>query len=107
MQRLLIALLDAYKEWISPLLPSACRFHPTCSVYAREAMERFGAARGCWLAARRLARCHPFHPGGIDPVPARDWMQAGGPATGRGTAPRGRPFMPDAGLENLRERRDA
>jgi len=69
MQRLLIALLRGYKNWVSPWLPSACRFYPTCSDYAREAVEKHGAARGCWLALRRLARCHPFHPGGIDPVP--------------------------------------
>ena len=69
MQSLLIGLLRAYKSWLSPLLPSACRFHPTCSVYAREAIEKHGVGRGCWLALKRLARCHPFHPGGLDPVP--------------------------------------
>ena len=69
MQRLLILLLEGYKRWLSPLLPSACRFHPTCSVYAREAIERHGAARGSWLALKRLSRCHPFHTGGLDPVP--------------------------------------
>jgi hypothetical protein len=69
MQRLLIGLLVAYKRWLSPLLPSACRFHPTCSVYAREAIEKHGVGRGCWLALKRIARCHPFHPGGLDPVP--------------------------------------
>ncbi len=62
-------LLRFYKLAISPLLPSACRFHPTCSDYMREAVERHGAARGIWLGAKRLARCHPFHPGGVDPVP--------------------------------------
>ncbi len=62
-------LLRFYKLAISPLLPSACRFHPTCSDYTREAVERHGAARGMWLGAKRLARCHPFHPGGVDPVP--------------------------------------
>ncbi|HFB99120.1 MAG TPA: membrane protein insertion efficiency factor YidD [Bryobacterales bacterium] len=70
MQRILIGILRAYKRWVSPWLPSACRFHPTCSVYAREAIERHGARRGLWLAVKRLARCHPFHPGGFDPVPA-------------------------------------
>lgn len=62
-------LLRAYKTVISPLLPSACRFEPTCSVYAREAIERHGFPRGSWLALRRLSRCHPFHKGGFDPVP--------------------------------------
>jgi len=61
-------LLDSYKYWISPLLPSACRFHPTCSVYMREAVERYGVAKGVWLGLGRLVRCHPFHPGGYDPV---------------------------------------
>jgi len=69
MQRFLIRLLEGYKRWLSPLLPSACRFHPTCSVYAREAIERHGAWRGSWLALKRISRCHPFHAGGLDPVP--------------------------------------
>ena len=67
--RLLILMLRGYKRWISPLLGPACRFHPTCSVYAMEAISRFGALKGSWLAARRLLRCHPLHPGGYDPVP--------------------------------------
>ncbi|HTY41985.1 MAG TPA: membrane protein insertion efficiency factor YidD [Thermoanaerobaculia bacterium] len=67
--RLAIALLDAYKRFLSPLLPRACRFEPTCSVYAREAIARHGFGRGAILAVRRLARCHPFHRGGLDPVP--------------------------------------
>jgi len=69
MQRILIGILRAYKQWVSPWLPSACRFQPTCSVYAREAIEVHGARRGMWLAMKRLVRCHPFHPGGFDPVP--------------------------------------
>jgi putative membrane protein insertion efficiency factor len=68
MQTLILFLLRGYKRWISPLLPSACRFHPTCSAYAMEAVERYGALRGSMLALRRLGRCHPFHPGGLDPV---------------------------------------
>src|SRR5688572_23010675 len=69
--RLLILVLRGYKRWISPLIGPACRFHPTCSVYAMEAISRFGALKGSWLAVRRLARCHPLHPGGFDPVPPR------------------------------------
>lgn len=68
MQSLLIRLLGLYKHWLSPLLPSACRFHPTCSDYMRQAVERYGAGRGFWLGLKRLARCHPLHPGGFDPV---------------------------------------
>jgi uncharacterized protein len=60
--------LRVYKFSVSPLLPSACRFYPTCSEYARQAVERYGAAKGLWMGLRRLARCHPFQPGGIDPV---------------------------------------
>ena len=67
--RIALALLDGYKRFISPLLPRACRFEPTCSVYAREAIARYGVGRGGWMALRRLFRCHPFHPGGLDPVP--------------------------------------
>ena len=67
--RVLSALLSFYKSTISPWLPRACRYEPTCSVYAREAIERHGALRGTWLALRRLLRCHPFRPGGFDPVP--------------------------------------
>ena len=68
MQGVLIALLKAYKYWLSPWLPSACRFHPTCSDYMRQAIERYGAARGVWLGLKRLAKCHPMHEGGFDPV---------------------------------------
>ncbi len=67
--RVLIALLTGYKRAISPLLGPRCRFHPSCSTYAMQAIARFGAVRGGWLAAKRIARCHPLHPGGNDPVP--------------------------------------
>jgi hypothetical protein len=68
-RRLLAALIRGYQLVLSPLLPPSCRFTPSCSQYALEAITRHGAVRGTWLAARRLARCHPFHPGGFDPVP--------------------------------------
>ncbi|MFF2482027.1 membrane protein insertion efficiency factor YidD [Paenibacillus sp. NPDC058071] len=58
-----------YRKAISPLKPPTCRFYPTCSAYALEALEKHGAVKGSWLAAKRIARCHPFHPGGFDPVP--------------------------------------
>ena len=67
--RALRAALLGYRWCISPLLPMACRFHPSCSEYAGEALERHGLWRGGWLSARRLCRCGPWHPGGHDPVP--------------------------------------
>jgi putative membrane protein insertion efficiency factor len=69
--RPLILLVKAYQRWISPLLPPVCRFYPSCSAYAVEALSRHGLLRGSWLTARRLLRCGPWHPGGIDPVPER------------------------------------
>jgi putative membrane protein insertion efficiency factor len=68
-RHLLAGLVRGYQLIISPLLPPSCRFMPSCSQYALEAIVRHGAVRGTWLAARRLVRCHPFHPGGFDPVP--------------------------------------
>jgi len=65
----LVGAIRLYQRTLSKLLPPACRFVPSCSEYAAEAIERYGTARGCALAARRLARCHPWHPGGLDPVP--------------------------------------
>jgi len=67
----LVALVRIYQLLVSPLLPPSCRFHPSCSAYAAEALRRHGAARGSWLAVKRLARCHPFCEGGIDPVPGQ------------------------------------
>jgi len=68
MRAILISLLKFYKAVISPWLPPSCRFVPTCSEYAREAIERHGAVRGSLMGVRRLLKCHPFHPGGYDPV---------------------------------------
>ena len=67
--RMLTAAVVAYRRYVSPALPARCRFYPSCSAYAQEALTRHGALRGTWLTIRRLLRCHPFHPGGYDPVP--------------------------------------
>jgi len=67
--RALLAPVRLYQRFISPLLPASCRYYPTCSAYAAEAIERYGAWRGGWMALRRILRCHPFHRGGYDPVP--------------------------------------
>ncbi len=68
-RQLVVTLIRGYQRFVSPALPASCRFHPSCSQYALEAVRRYGALRGTWLTIRRLARCHPFHPGGFDPVP--------------------------------------
>lgn len=68
-QRTLLALITVYRYALSPFLGQRCRFHPSCSAYAAEALTKYGAFRGAWLAAKRVCRCHPFHPGGHDPVP--------------------------------------
>lgn len=78
LRRALLGLIRFYRVGISPLLPASCRFTPTCSAYAAEAIERHGAARGSWLALRRILRCHPFGGRGPDPVP---------PVEGDGVAP--------------------
>jgi putative membrane protein insertion efficiency factor len=67
--RLLLAVLRFYRRWISPALPPTCRFFPSCSAYAIEALTVHGMLRGSWWTARRLLRCQPWHPGGVDPVP--------------------------------------
>ncbi|MGI9078543.1 MAG: membrane protein insertion efficiency factor YidD [Gemmatimonadaceae bacterium] len=69
MRGILTALVRGYQLAISPLLPPSCRYLPSCSAYALEAIEKYGAARGGWMALRRIGRCHPFRPGGYDPVP--------------------------------------
>ncbi len=64
-----VGLVRFYQRWVSRYAPATCRFYPSCSNYAVEALERHGLLRGSWLALKRLLRCHPFHPGGYDPVP--------------------------------------
>ena len=71
MKTLLLGALRAYRYLLRPMLGANCRFYPSCSDYASEAITRHGAARGSWLALRRVGRCHPWHPGGYDPVPPR------------------------------------
>ncbi len=69
MKRTIVWMIRGYQITLSPLLPPACRFYPTCSQYMLEAVQRYGAVRGGWLGLKRVGRCHPFHPGGYDPVP--------------------------------------
>ena len=69
MKRLLLALIRGYRRYVSPGRPPCCRFIPTCSQYALEAIEKYGAWKGGWLAFKRILRCNPFHKGGYDPVP--------------------------------------
>ncbi|WP_181310102.1 membrane protein insertion efficiency factor YidD [Nocardioides campestrisoli] len=78
---LLIGLLRLYRTFISPLYGQVCRYHPTCSAYALDAVTEYGALKGSWLAVRRLSRCHPWSPGGYDPVPPR---ANAGPTSTRG-----------------------
>lgn len=77
MKRLLLWFIRGYRLLISPLFPPSCRFHPSCSQYALEAVDRFGPWRGGWMALRRILRCHPFHPGGYDPVPPASSSESG------------------------------
>ncbi|WP_067797473.1 membrane protein insertion efficiency factor YidD [Actinomadura formosensis] len=86
----LILLIRAYRRFLSPLLGQQCRFHPTCSAYGLEALQVHGAPRGTWLTARRIARCHPFHPGGYDPVPPKKPAAAGFSGGAEGTPPQRR-----------------
>jgi uncharacterized protein len=72
---ILIGFIRFYQKFISPLKPPTCRFYPTCSHYGIQAIQRFGPIKGTWLTIRRIAKCHPFHPGGIDPVPEKKEIQ--------------------------------
>ncbi len=69
MKQVLIGSIKFYRKFISPLKPPTCRFYPTCSEYALTAVQKYGVVRGGWLAVKRVSRCHPFNPGGYDPVP--------------------------------------
>lgn len=69
MKWFVLKVIRAYKRFLSPLLPSACRFEPTCSVYMYQAVDRYGVLKGGWMGLKRLWRCQPFYPGGYDPVP--------------------------------------
>jgi uncharacterized protein len=71
MQKIFLAFIRLYQLVISPLKPPTCRFYPTCSHYGMESIKRFGAIRGGWLTIKRIVKCHPFHPGGIDHVPEK------------------------------------
>mgnify|MGYP003589245863 CR=1 FL=1 len=68
-QKLVLGLIKVYQYTLSPMLGSPCRFFPSCSVYAQEAIGKYGVLKGGWLSLKRLGKCHPFHPGGYDPVP--------------------------------------
>jgi putative membrane protein insertion efficiency factor len=69
MKRILIFIIKVYRKFLSPLKPPSCRFYPTCSQYAITAIEKYGAVKGTFMAIKRILKCHPFHPGGYDPVP--------------------------------------
>ncbi len=71
LSRILLASIRVYKKVLSPLLPNACRFTPTCSIYAYQAIETYGPFKGTWMGLKRIFRCHPLNPGGFDPVPPR------------------------------------
>lgn len=99
---LLILLVRAYRRFLSPLLGQQCRFQPSCSAYGLEALQVHGALRGTWLTARRIARCHPFHPGGYDPVPPRKPSGTRSSGTPGGSSPedRSEAVSPNPGRED-------
>ncbi|MDQ1704097.1 MAG: uncharacterized protein QOF18_463 [Frankiaceae bacterium] len=89
MTRVLLAVITGYRRLIGPLLAPRCRFVPSCSAYAQEALTVHGAGRGSWLAIRRIGRCHPFHPGGYDPIPGpstSQWADGGTSPSARSTS---------------------
>lgn len=75
MKKILLGMITFYQKAISPMKPPSCRFHPTCSHYGLEAIEKHGALKGSWLTIRRISKCHPFHEGGFDPVPEKKEKQ--------------------------------
>ena len=92
MKYVLIGLLKAYRFAISPLYGQVCRYHPTCSAYALEAVQAHGALRGTWLAMRRIARCHPWAAGGLDPVPPPKNRRSSTPPPSMATPTTGEPW---------------
>jgi putative membrane protein insertion efficiency factor len=103
MKLLFIWLIKGYRLFISPLFPPTCRFQPTCSMYAIEAIERFGVLRGTSMAIWRILRCHPFHPGGYDPVPERG---RGGEGGTRGQGDKGTRGQRDKGTRGQGDKGD-
>ena len=103
--RLLLGVVGFYQRAVSPALPPRCRFAPTCSAYAVEAVEVHGAARGSWLALRRLAKCAPWHPGGVDLVPPRSGTAE--PAHSSGTAASDPLTPPAPPVDDVRRRHGA
>ncbi|WLD93392.1 membrane protein insertion efficiency factor YidD [Alkalihalobacillus sp. AL-G] len=75
MKYILLVLIQFYRKCISPFTPASCRFYPTCSAYGLEAIQTHGAIKGGWLTLKRILKCHPFHPGGFDPVPEKEKMK--------------------------------
>lgn len=71
MKKIFLILIHFYRRFISPMKPPTCRFYPTCSQYSLEAIETYGALKGGWMSVKRISKCHPFHPGGYDPVPKK------------------------------------
>jgi putative membrane protein insertion efficiency factor len=87
MQGLITGAIRLYQLAVAPWLGPCCRFYPSCSQYARQAVAEHGCLRGLWLAGKRLLKCQPFHPGGYDPVPQRAWMETPRTAESTGTSP--------------------
>ena len=71
-KKILLNIINLYQKFISPLKPKTCRFYPTCSSYAKEVIDTYGSLKGGWMSIKRISRCHPFNPGGYDPVPKKN-----------------------------------